>query len=98
MDHPHLAWVEMFSQNNDGQRILESGGGAGRSGSGGENPEQQRHREEERNPDMDPSIREMKRFTEFFCKTNRDYITCPKGEEVREVCIKLHSKGNCIRD
>ena len=29
-------WVDMPVQKNDGRRILESGGGAGRSGSGGE--------------------------------------------------------------
>ena len=36
----------------------------------------------------------MERFREFFCQENRYVITCPKGVDVREICINFHSKGN----
>ena len=70
-------------QKNNGRRRSESGGGAVRSGSGTEKLVQQRKREEDRNPDMDPHLRVMERFREFLCESNRDVITCPKGEDVR---------------
>ena len=66
-----------------------------RSSSGGENLGQQQKVEDERNPDVDPHIRVMERFRDFFCETNRDEITCTKGSDSREVFINLHSKGNC---
>ena len=43
---------------------------------------------------MDPRLRVMERFREFFYQDNRDGITCPKGAYARETCIKFHSKGN----
>ena len=84
----------MLAQKNDGQRRSENGGGVERSGSGRENSGYQRQRDEERNPKLDPRLRVMEIFKYFLYETNRDGITCPKGEDDREVCIKFHSKGN----
>ena len=92
------AWVEIPEKNNDGRKRLVSGGGARRSIPGGEKLGQQQNMEDGRNPDMDPRIRAMEILREFFCGTNRDIITCLKGEVDREVCINFHSKGNCTRD
>ena len=50
---------------------------------------------DERNPDLDPYLRVMKRFREFLCDQNRNGITCPKGIDVMEVCINFHSKETC---
>ena len=54
--------------------------------------------EYERKPDVNPHIRVMKKFREFFYETNREGITCPNGADGREVCIKFHSKGNFTND
>ena len=91
-------WVEIPEQKNDKWRRSEISGGAGRSGSGIENPGQQRQREEESNPDVDPRLRVMERFRDFFCDKNRYGIMWPKGKDSRELWIRLHSKGNCTRD
>ena len=65
-----------------------------RCGSDGDGLEQQRKREEDRNPDVEPCLRVMERFRRFFCQENRYIITCPKGADSREISIKFHSKGN----
>ena len=44
---------------------------------------QKSKRDEERNPDVDPRMRVMERFREFFCEANRDGIICPKGADIR---------------
>ena len=58
----------------------------------------QRQRDEEKNPDMDLRLRVMDRFRELLFEVNRDGITCPKGADDIEICIKFHSKGNYFRD
>ena len=86
MDHqPFPDLLEMPAQKSDGKIKFESGGGAARNISGGENSVLQRHSKEEINPDVDPCLRVMERLREFFCKSNRDGISCQKGSYGREV-------------
>ena len=59
---PPPSWVEMPEPKNNGQRIWENGGGAGRIGSSEENLGRKRKAEEERNLDVDPRLRVMERF------------------------------------
>ena len=54
--------------------------------------------EEEINLDVDPRIRVMEIFQEFFYESNRGGITCLKGADDREFCIKFYSKENFFRD
>ena len=91
-------WIDMPAQKNDGKMRSKSGGVAGRSGSCRENLGQQRQREEERNPDLDPRLRLAEIFREFFCETNRGGIRVSKGAYGREICIKFHFKGNCTHN
>ena len=44
---------------------------------------QQQKVNDERNPDMDPRLRVMEIFRDFFCETNMDGITYTKGEDDR---------------
>ena len=92
------AWVEMPAQKHHGQRVLTSGGGPGRTGSGWGNFGKQQKVEDKRNPDVDSRLRVMEKFREFVCETNMDSITRQKGEDGSEVFIKSHFKGNCNRD
>ena len=55
----------MLAQKHDGRRILENGGGAGRSGSDGENLGQKQKVEGKRKPDVDARLRVMERFRDF---------------------------------
>ena len=55
-----------------------------------ENLGHQRKAEEERNPDVDPRLRVMEQFREFFSDHNKDIIMCPKGADSMEVCIKFY--------
>ena len=56
------ACVEIPAQKNDGQSILESGGSAGGSRSGGGNLGHQQKMKDEKNLDVDPRLRVMEIF------------------------------------
>ena len=60
-----------------GRRISESGGGLSRGGLVGGSSVQLRKRDKERNQDVDPRLRVMERFQEFFNPVNKDVRTCP---------------------
>ena len=87
----------MSEPKHDGRRISETGGGAERSGSSGGDLGKQQKLEYDRNPEVDPRLRVMKRFRDFFSDQNRYVIMCPKGVDGREVYIKFHSKLTCTR-
>ena len=48
------------------EKKLLISGGLGGGGSGGDGSGQKRKREEERNPDVEPCMRVMERFYDFF--------------------------------